>query len=133
MSAFADRLRSEIEYIGLNQKEFAAKAGIKKRALDMYLGSQGSIPRADMVVKMAAALGISVEYLVTGVEKGAVRSIHPPPQEARAARSQLLENREDLQELLVYLALLPREVVRPLKTMVKAITDQKRGPANSAT
>jgi hypothetical protein len=29
MSGFSQRLRSEIEYIGLNQKEFAAKAGIK--------------------------------------------------------------------------------------------------------
>ena len=39
MSGFSQRLRSEIEYIGLTQKEFAAKAGIKKRALDAYLSA----------------------------------------------------------------------------------------------
>jgi ribosome-binding protein aMBF1 (putative translation factor) len=38
MPNFSDRIRSAIEYAYLNQKEFAAKAGIKKRALDGYLG-----------------------------------------------------------------------------------------------
>ncbi len=42
MSDFAERLRESIEYTGLPQKEIAAKAGIKKRALDMYLGNQKS-------------------------------------------------------------------------------------------
>jgi transcriptional regulator with XRE-family HTH domain len=66
MSDFAQRLREELEYTGLLQKELAAKAGIKKRALDMYLGSQKSMPPADVAVKLALALGVTVEYLVTG-------------------------------------------------------------------
>jgi transcriptional regulator with XRE-family HTH domain len=66
MDTFAERLRSEIDYIGLTHKEFAAKAGIKKRALDMYIGAQQSMPSADTAVKIAQALGVSVEYLVTG-------------------------------------------------------------------
>jgi transcriptional regulator with XRE-family HTH domain len=66
MSDFAQRLREELEYKGLRQKELAAKAGIKKRALDMYLGSQKSMPPADVAVKLALALGVTVEYLVTG-------------------------------------------------------------------
>ncbi|MDR2135637.1 MAG: helix-turn-helix domain-containing protein, partial [Treponema sp.] len=69
MSSFSDRLRSEIDYAGLTQKEFAARAGIKKRALEGYLGVQQSIPPADVAVKIASALGISVEYLVTGRER----------------------------------------------------------------
>ena len=36
MTDFSRRLRSEIEYIGFNQKEFAAKVGINKRALETY-------------------------------------------------------------------------------------------------
>ena len=35
MSSFGDRLREEIEYMGMSQREVAEKAGIKKRALDM--------------------------------------------------------------------------------------------------
>jgi len=68
MSEFSKRMRSEIEYLGLTQKEFAAKAGIKKRALDAYLRTQQSMPPADIAVKIASALGLSVEYLITGKE-----------------------------------------------------------------
>ena len=42
------------------------KARIKKRALDMYLGSQSSMPPADVAVRLAKVLGVTVEYLVTG-------------------------------------------------------------------
>ena len=66
MQTFADRLRAEIEYRGLLQKEVAARAEIKKRALDMYLGRQGSMPPADVAVRLADVLNVSVEYLVTG-------------------------------------------------------------------
>lgn len=63
---FGDRLRAEIEYSGMLQKELAAKAGIKKRALDMYIGAQKSMPPADVAVRLAKALGVTVEYLVEG-------------------------------------------------------------------
>ncbi len=66
MPSFADRLREEIEYIGISQRELAEKAGIKKRALDMYLGYRASMPAVDVAVKLAEALNVSVEYLVTG-------------------------------------------------------------------
>lgn len=66
MSSFAQRLRSEIEYAGLLQKEVAFRAGIKKRALDMYLGVQASMPPADVAVRLARVLNVTVEYLVTG-------------------------------------------------------------------
>jgi transcriptional regulator with XRE-family HTH domain len=66
VSSFTERLRSEIEYAGLTQKELADRAGIKKRALDMYLGYRECMPPADIAVKIAAALGLSVEYLITG-------------------------------------------------------------------
>ncbi len=65
---FSERLRDEIEYVGISQKELAERAGIKKRAFDMYVGLQGSMPPADAAVRIAQELGISVEYLVTGRE-----------------------------------------------------------------
>lgn len=66
MATFADRLREEIEYMGITRKELAYKANVKKRALDMYLGTQGSMPPADAAVRIAKALNVTVEYLVTG-------------------------------------------------------------------
>ena len=54
---------------GMLVKELAAASGIPKRALDTYLLSENaSMPPADTAVKIAHALGVSVEYLVTGGE-----------------------------------------------------------------
>ncbi|WP_296853080.1 helix-turn-helix transcriptional regulator [Treponema sp.] len=69
MMTFADRLREEIEFQGLTRKELAYRADIKQRALDMYLGTQASMPPADVAVRMAKVLDVSVEYLVTGEER----------------------------------------------------------------
>ena len=108
MPDFASRLRSEIDYIGLNQKEFAAKAGINKRALDAYLGVQQSMPPADIAVKIASVLGVSVEYLVTGREIRQSRDI-----------SKYIQFRDVLDDL----SILPVEILNPIKTMIKAAAD----------
>jgi len=111
MSDFSKRLRSEIEYLGLNQKEFAAKAGIKKRALDAYLRAQQSMPPADTAVKIASALGVSVEYLVTGKEYRQSVDI-----------SQYLQFRDILDDL----AVLPDETLEPIKAVIKSFADNER-------
>jgi len=36
MGTFSERLREEIDYLGLTRKELAYKANVKIRALDMY-------------------------------------------------------------------------------------------------
>ena len=64
--SFRDRLREEIEYSGLLDKEVADRAGITKRAIDSYVGSRACMPSADVAVRLARVLGCSVEYLVTG-------------------------------------------------------------------
>jgi len=63
---FRSRLREEIEFSGKQFKEVAAEAGITKSTMDSYVGAQGSMPSADVAVRLAKALGVSVEYLVTG-------------------------------------------------------------------
>ncbi len=70
METFAERLKEEMDYLGLTRKELAYKADVKVRALDMYLGTQGSMPPADVAVRLAKALNVTVEYLVTGTENG---------------------------------------------------------------
>jgi len=63
---FKTNLRAELDYLGLTVKELSKKTGIPKGTLDCYLGVRTSIPPADIAVKIAAALGVTVEYLVTG-------------------------------------------------------------------
>ena len=66
--SFKTRLREEILYQGLLLKELASKADVSKRTLETYVDARGRMPAADVAVRIAAALGVSVEYLVTGRE-----------------------------------------------------------------
>jgi transcriptional regulator with XRE-family HTH domain len=65
---FRENLKNELTYQGMLVKELSAKTGIKKYTLDNYLSSHNCSPSAEAAVKIAAALGVSVEYLVTGSE-----------------------------------------------------------------
>jgi transcriptional regulator with XRE-family HTH domain len=63
---FRKILRDELDYQGLTVKELAAKSAVAKGAIDSYLGKQASMPPADTAVRIAAALGVTAEYLVNG-------------------------------------------------------------------
>jgi len=77
--SFRENLREAIDFSGLEQKELAYKANISLRNIENYLRENASIPSADKAVQIAQVLGVTVEYLVTGIEtpaKSSVRSIH---------------------------------------------------------
>ncbi len=63
---FKTRLREQIDFLGLLDKEVADKAGISKYSLDTYVGARGCMPAADVAVRLAKVLGVSVEWLITG-------------------------------------------------------------------
>lgn len=63
---FRTRLREQIEFSGLLDKEVAEKVGVSKNAIDSYVGSRGCMPSLEVGVRLAKVLGVSVEYLVTG-------------------------------------------------------------------
>jgi transcriptional regulator with XRE-family HTH domain len=63
---FRNTLREELDYQGLTVKELAYKSSVAKGALDSYLGKQASMPPADVAFRIASALGVTVEYLVSG-------------------------------------------------------------------
>jgi transcriptional regulator with XRE-family HTH domain len=65
-TSFKENLRAELDYLDLTVKELSARTGIAKGTLDCYLGVRASMPPADVAVKIADALSVSVEYLVTG-------------------------------------------------------------------
>jgi transcriptional regulator with XRE-family HTH domain len=67
---FRENLKAELTCSGMLVKELADRAGLKKHTIDQYLSVRGRMPSADAAVKIARALGVSVEYLVTNREEG---------------------------------------------------------------
>jgi transcriptional regulator with XRE-family HTH domain len=65
---FRENLKSQLEYLGMPVKELAARSGVKKKTIDSYLGKRGYTPSVDAAVSIAKALGVSVEYLVNGMD-----------------------------------------------------------------
>ncbi len=63
---FRERLREEISFSGLSYKELAAKSGVSQRTVISYVSGQACMPSADVAVRLAKALNVTVEYLVTG-------------------------------------------------------------------
>ena len=74
---FKKNLRAELDYLDLTVKELSAQTGIAKGTLDCYLGQRESMPPADIAVKIAHVLGVSVEYLTTGKYEKSVPSYTP--------------------------------------------------------
>ncbi|MCL2273038.1 MAG: hypothetical protein FWC19_09595 [Treponema sp.] len=79
--------------------------------MDSYLGPQQSMPSADMATKIAAALGVSVEYLVTGREYKQTIDI-----------SRYIQFKEILDDL----AVLPEEILEPIKAVIKSFAERER-------
>lgn len=76
--SFRENLKSELSFQGILVKELSARTGINKRTLDNYLREHGNIPSADIAVKIADALDVSVEFLVTGKERKTGREFSDP-------------------------------------------------------
>jgi transcriptional regulator with XRE-family HTH domain len=66
---FRENLKNELFYNSILVKELSAASGVPKRTIDKYLTEQSSIPSAENAVKIALALGVTVEYLVTGRQR----------------------------------------------------------------
>jgi transcriptional regulator with XRE-family HTH domain len=75
---FKDNLKAELAYQDILVKELAARTGISKHTLDNYLNVREYSPSAESAVKIAQALGVSVEYLVTGEENAKERLSFSP-------------------------------------------------------
>ena len=65
-SNFRENLRNELNYQGIMIKELSAKTGIPVATLDCYLGARATIPSIDAAYKIAQALKVPVDYLISG-------------------------------------------------------------------
>ncbi|GHV43644.1 hypothetical protein AGMMS49546_25840 [Spirochaetia bacterium] len=89
---FRENLRELLSYNDIEQKELAAKAEIPLRTLENYLSKDSSMPAADTAVRIAKALGVTVEYLVNGAESS-------PDKAALAVNSSLRQLSQTLEKL----------------------------------
>ena len=64
--SFRDNLRETLEFRGMEQKELAAKTGLSLKTIENYVKKDSSVPSADKAYLIAKALGVTVEYLITG-------------------------------------------------------------------
>ena len=94
--AFGENLKQELAYSGMLKKELASISGVNKRAIDTYVRTNSSMPPADTAVKIAKALGVTVEYLVTGEDSSMPKDI------SRLTRTILTLNKRD-QKLITLL------------------------------
>jgi transcriptional regulator with XRE-family HTH domain len=85
---FKENLKSELAYSGMLVKELAAISGVNKRTIDNYLNIHNTMPSADAAVCIAGALGVTVEYLITG-HKPQERNSYPPVPDSRVVMKNL--------------------------------------------
>jgi len=76
---FRENLKEQLSFSGMYVKELAALSGVKKQTIDTYLNVHNCMPSADAAVAIARALGVSVEYLVTGKD-AKQKTAHFPPE-----------------------------------------------------
>jgi transcriptional regulator with XRE-family HTH domain len=63
---FKENLKAELAFKNILIKELASISGVNRRTIDNYLREDGSMPSADAAVRIAGALGVTVESLITG-------------------------------------------------------------------
>ncbi|MDR0656442.1 MAG: helix-turn-helix domain-containing protein [Treponema sp.] len=106
---FRENLKAELTYSGMLVKELAGQAGLKKHTIDQYLSVRGRIPAADVAVKIARVLGVSVEYLVTGSETGNTNQLRGFSPEVRLMARIAEQLKPDYREIALSLVKALRE------------------------
>jgi len=92
---FKENLKLELAYSGMLVKELAAISGVNKRTIDNYLNTHNTIPSADAAVRIAGALGVTVEYLFTGNEPRENASSLPIPDSRAVLKNLEALNKRD--------------------------------------
>jgi len=122
-------LRAELDFRGLTVKELSAKTGIPMGTLNCYFGARSSMPPADVAVKIASALDVSVEFLVTGRDAG-------KPARAHNRRERLSDVRllgDDIRAIVQMLSEMDEKEVETMLGIARVLRRQsgKAGPEKS--
>ena len=98
---FRENLKEELDYQGLKTKDLAEKSGVNKRTIDHYLMTNPQEPSVTNAFKIAQALNVSVEYLLTGTE----------------IKNKIILSRENI-ELLEYFSVLTTAQKNVIKNLI---------------
>jgi transcriptional regulator with XRE-family HTH domain len=104
--SFKNRLRSTVKYRGLLMKQVARCAGIKESTFLSYVDAREHIPPADVAVRIADVLDVSVEYLVNGTD-------------TETTEAEIFYRKyKQYQDILQELDKLPHTIFKPVKTSI---------------
>ena len=76
MESFWNRVDNELEFLGKNRTYLANKCGFTVANIGKGI-KLGSTPSAETAVKIAQVLGVSVEYLVNGIDSSFPKTLKP--------------------------------------------------------
>ena len=93
---FKELLKDELIFQDIQTKELAVKTGISLSTLNHYLASNGNAPSAQNALKIAQALGVSVEYLMLGKKADSSDEIKPKVRKLISELNQLSDDDLDL-------------------------------------
>lgn len=111
---FRENLKSELVYQDIRVKELAHKSGINPRTIEQYLSAAAKMPSAENAVKIANALGVTVEYLVTGKDQS------ENPQESEEHKNQILLYKKYC-ELITQAEHLNEQQLKAVENLIKTI------------
>ena len=93
---FSDNLQNAMDQNNLHQAGLASKVGVTQASVSKWLN--GSIPRGDQLHLVSSALGVSMEWLLTG-ESGTEKVSGIPVTSKAAVRKALKDARAALERL----------------------------------
>jgi transcriptional regulator with XRE-family HTH domain len=93
---FKENLKEELQYNNITVKELSNRTSISQGSLSNYLKENSSIPSADVAVKIAKALNVTVEYLITGTNKEIKQTINSHETKKLFEKIDALSNRDKL-------------------------------------
>lgn len=97
-----DRIIQKRKELGLNQTELAKRAGLKPPAISQYESGVRN-PSYDAIIKLANALGVKADYLISGIVSEKEYSLEPMSELLVKIFQKLPANKKD--EILNYVLL----------------------------
>ena len=116
---FRKNLRTLLDYEYVSVKELAEMTGIPKRTLENYLGARESLPPIDYAYKIAKALHVSMEYLLTGND-----DTYKVP--GLNALKHIIHNNREYNHLITDLAKLPDNDIKMILDIMAAVMKNKK-------
>ncbi len=116
MAKVGDRIREIRERLGLTQEELAARSGVSKGFLSDVENDKSS-PGSDYLLRIANALGASVDYLLKGeeTERPMTAPVVIPQELSKVAEELGLSYAQTMQVLAAHNAIVAKRSERGMK------------------